>query len=216
MQLDEDEENEYVEYTGKTIQACDSLKSERPRLLEAEINPRMPAWVESDSEVLEEVWASEVVEVLGFEEEKDSKAIEGHLDEASQKKETDEHMIKMFCVTSPEGPKNETQHHVNVQKEPKSKRKVPLVLFIWGILKKIQKNHPPISTAEIECILYLSLDTVAGLVRKVWFDVHPNLFVGYVLVLSITMMVRLALVWRNKSTQSDSAKERQTSSEGTE
>ncbi|RXN13100.1 coiled-coil domain-containing protein 106-like [Labeo rohita] len=90
----------------------------------------MPAWVESDSEVLEEVWASEVVEVLGFEKEKDSKAIEGHLDEASQKKETDEHMIKMFCVTSPEGPKNETQHHVNVQKEPKSKRKVPLVLFI--------------------------------------------------------------------------------------
>ncbi|RXN21889.1 pollen-specific leucine-rich repeat extensin 1 isoform X2 [Labeo rohita] len=71
----EDEENEYVEYTGKTVQACDLLKSERPRLLEAEINTRMPAWLESGSEVLEEVWASEVVEVLGFEEEKDSKAI---------------------------------------------------------------------------------------------------------------------------------------------
>ncbi|RXN37779.1 mediator of RNA polymerase II transcription subunit 15-like protein [Labeo rohita] len=51
----EDEENEYVQYTGKTIRACDLLKSERPRLLEAEINSRMPAWVESDNEVLEEV-----------------------------------------------------------------------------------------------------------------------------------------------------------------
>ncbi|RXN10642.1 pollen-specific leucine-rich repeat extensin 1 isoform X2 [Labeo rohita] len=65
----------------------------------------------------EEVWASEVVKVLGSEEEKDFKAIEGHLDEASQKKEMDEHMMKLFCVTSPEGPKNETQHHVNVQPE---------------------------------------------------------------------------------------------------
>ncbi|RXN16687.1 zinc finger BED domain-containing 1-like protein [Labeo rohita] len=98
----EDEENEYVKYTGKTIRACDLSKSEHPRLLEAEINPRMPAWLESDSEVLEELWKSEVVEVLGFEEEKDSKAIEGNLDEASQKKETDEHLIKLFCVTSPE------------------------------------------------------------------------------------------------------------------
>ncbi|RXN33206.1 pollen-specific leucine-rich repeat extensin 1 isoform X2 [Labeo rohita] len=58
----------------------------------------------------------------------------------------DEHMKKLFCVTSPEGPKNETQHHVNVQKEPKSKRKVTLVLFIWAeekakkMEKKIQKE----------------------------------------------------------------------------
>ncbi|KAL0203012.1 hypothetical protein M9458_001030, partial [Cirrhinus mrigala] len=58
----EDEEDKYVEYTGKTIRACDLLKSERPRLLQAEINPRMPAWLESDCEVLEEVWASEMVE----------------------------------------------------------------------------------------------------------------------------------------------------------
>ncbi|RXN22988.1 pollen-specific leucine-rich repeat extensin 1 isoform X2 [Labeo rohita] len=132
----ENEENEYVQYTGKTIRVCDLLKSERPRLLEAEINSRMPAWVESDSEVLEEVWASEVVEVLGFEEEK--------LDEASQKKETDEHMMKLFCVTSIEGPKNETQHHVNVQKEPKSKRKVPLVLFIWAEEKAKKKEEKKI------------------------------------------------------------------------
>ncbi|KAI2664478.1 Filamentous hemagglutinin [Labeo rohita] len=136
----EDEENEYVEYTGKTLRACDLLKSERPRLLEAEINPRMPAWLESDSEVLEEVWASEVVEVLRFGEQKDdpdemgdSKTTEGHLDEASQKKkEMDAHMTKLFCVTSPEGPKNETLHHVNVQEETKSKRKVPLFLFTWA------------------------------------------------------------------------------------
>ncbi|RXN17811.1 pollen-specific leucine-rich repeat extensin 1 isoform X2 [Labeo rohita] len=52
----EDEENEYVEYTGKTIETCDLLKSERPRLLQAKMNPRMPAWLESDSEVLEEMW----------------------------------------------------------------------------------------------------------------------------------------------------------------
>ncbi|RXN14045.1 stress response NST1-like isoform X1 [Labeo rohita] len=137
----EDEENEYVEYTGKTIWGCDLLKSERLRLLEAEINPRKPAWLESDSEVLEEVWASEVVEVLGFKEEKDSKAIEGHLDEASQKKkEMDDDMMKLFCVTSPKGPKNETQHYVNVQKEPKRKKKVPLVLFIWAEDKAKKKE----------------------------------------------------------------------------
>ncbi|KAI2645423.1 putative manganese-dependent inorganic pyrophosphatase [Labeo rohita] len=93
----EDEENEYVQYTGKTIRACDLLKSERPRLLEAEMNPRMPAWLNSDSEVLEEVWASEVVE-----------------------------------------------HHVNVQKEPKSKRKVPLVLFIWTEEKAKKKEEKKI------------------------------------------------------------------------
>ncbi len=62
----EDEETEYVEYTGKTIRACDLSKSERPRPLEAEMKPRkMIAWLESDSEVLEEVWASEVVGVQG-------------------------------------------------------------------------------------------------------------------------------------------------------
>uniref|UniRef100_A0A672NA62 RBR-type E3 ubiquitin transferase n=1 Tax=Sinocyclocheilus grahami TaxID=75366 RepID=A0A672NA62_SINGR len=77
----EDEENEYVEYTGKTIRACDLLKSERPRPLEAEMNPRkMVAWLESENEVREEVWASEVVEVQGCEEDHpsevgDSKAI---------------------------------------------------------------------------------------------------------------------------------------------
>ncbi|KAI2665364.1 Filamentous hemagglutinin [Labeo rohita] len=140
----EDEENEYVEYTGKTIETCDLLKSERPRLLQAKMNPRMPAWLESDSEVLEEMWVSEVVEVLQFEKEKDSKAIEGHLDEASQKKkEMDEHMMKLFCVTSPEGPNNETQHHLNVQKEPKSK-KVPLVLFIWAEEKAKKKEEKKI------------------------------------------------------------------------
>uniref|UniRef100_A0A9J8D343 Uncharacterized protein n=1 Tax=Cyprinus carpio carpio TaxID=630221 RepID=A0A9J8D343_CYPCA len=146
----EDEENEYVEHTGKTIRACDLLKSECPRPLEAEVKPRqMVAWLESDSEVLEEVWASEVVEVQGCEEEKDnpgemgdSKAIEGHLDVASQKKkQMDEHMMKLFCVTSPEGPKNETQHNV---KEPKSKRKVSLVLFTWAEEKVKKKEEKKI------------------------------------------------------------------------
>ncbi len=148
----EDEETEYVEYTGKTIQACDLSKSERPRPLEAEMKPRkMIAWLESDSEVLEEVWVSEVVEVQGFEEVKDnpdemgdSKAIEGHLDDASQKNELDQHMMTLFCVTSPEGPKNETQHKVNVQEEPKSKRKVPLFLFIWAEEKAKKKEEKKI------------------------------------------------------------------------
>ncbi|KAF4100495.1 hypothetical protein G5714_018691 [Onychostoma macrolepis] len=148
----EDEETEYVEYTGKTIRACDLSKSERPRPLEAEMKPRrMVAWLESDNEVLEEVWASEVVEVQGCEDEKanpdemgDSKVIEGHLDDASQKKELDEHMMKLFCVTSPEGPKNETQHNVNVQEEPKSKRKVPRFLFTWAEEKAKKKEEKKI------------------------------------------------------------------------
>ncbi|KAI2645132.1 Solute carrier organic anion transporter family member 4C1 [Labeo rohita] len=88
--LTEDEENEYVQYIGKTIRVCDLLKSERLRLLEAEVNSRMPAWVESDSEVLEEVWASEVVEVLGFEEEK--------LDEASEKGDGNDPKLKHLLI----------------------------------------------------------------------------------------------------------------------
>uniref|UniRef100_A0A8C1SM74 Uncharacterized protein n=1 Tax=Cyprinus carpio TaxID=7962 RepID=A0A8C1SM74_CYPCA len=134
----EDEETEYVEYTGKTIRGCDLPKSECPRLLEAEMKPRqMVAWLESDCEVLKEVWASEVVEVQGREKDYpkevgDSKAIQGHTDVASQKKkELDEHMMKLFCVTSPEGPKNETQQKVIIQEEQTSKRKVALVLFTW-------------------------------------------------------------------------------------
>ncbi|KAL0166413.1 hypothetical protein M9458_038257 [Cirrhinus mrigala] len=107
----EDEENEYMEYTGKTIRACDLL---------------------NDNEVLEEVRASEVVEVLGFEEEKDdpnemgdSKATEGHLDEASQnKKEMDEHMKLMRPSTI--------------------KRKVPLVLFTWAEEKAKKKEEKKI------------------------------------------------------------------------
>uniref|UniRef100_A0A672RNV4 Uncharacterized protein n=1 Tax=Sinocyclocheilus grahami TaxID=75366 RepID=A0A672RNV4_SINGR len=146
----EDEETEYVEYTGKTFRACGLPKSESPRPLEAEMKPRpMLAWLESDCEVLEEVWASEVVEVQGFEEVRDnpdemgdSKAIEGHLDDA--KKEMDEHMMKLYCVTSPEGPKNETQHNVNVQQEPKSKRKVPLFLFTWAGEKAKKKEQKKI------------------------------------------------------------------------
>uniref|UniRef100_A0A672RFY7 Uncharacterized protein n=1 Tax=Sinocyclocheilus grahami TaxID=75366 RepID=A0A672RFY7_SINGR len=59
----EDEETEYVEYTGKTFRACDLPKSEHLRLLEAEMKPRqMIAWLESDCEVLKEVWSSEVEE----------------------------------------------------------------------------------------------------------------------------------------------------------
>lgn len=76
-----------------------------------------------------EAWASEVVEVQEFEEEEcdpsemeDSKAIQGHLDDSSQIDE----LMKFFCVSSPDGPKNETQHNVKGQK--KYKRKVPLVL----------------------------------------------------------------------------------------
>uniref|UniRef100_A0A8C1E5C5 Uncharacterized protein n=1 Tax=Cyprinus carpio carpio TaxID=630221 RepID=A0A8C1E5C5_CYPCA len=149
----EDEETEYVEYTGKTIRACDLPKSKRPRPLEAEMKPRqMVAWLKSDSEVLEKVWASEVVEVQGFEKVKDnpnemgdSKAIEGPLDDASQKKkELDEHMMKLFGVTSPEGPKNKTQHNVNVQQELKSKRKVPLFLFTWAEEKAKKKEEKKI------------------------------------------------------------------------
>uniref|UniRef100_A0A672RFX7 Uncharacterized protein n=1 Tax=Sinocyclocheilus grahami TaxID=75366 RepID=A0A672RFX7_SINGR len=136
----EDEETEYVEYTGKTFWACDLPKSESPRTLEAEMKPRkMIAWLESNCEVLEEVW------VKNPDEMGDSKAIEGHLDDASQKnKEMDEHMMKLFCGTSPEGPKNETQHNVNVQQKPKSKRKVPLFLFTWAEEKAKKKEQKKI------------------------------------------------------------------------
>ncbi|XP_059411408.1 uncharacterized protein LOC132144869 [Carassius carassius] len=144
----EDEETEYVEYTGKTIRVCDLPKYELPRPLEAEMKPRrMVAWLESDCDMLEEVWASEVVEVQGFEDVKDntdemgdSNAIEGTLDDSSQKKELDKHMMKLFGVASPEGPKNETQHNVNVQQEPKSKRKLPLFLFNWAEEKAKKKE----------------------------------------------------------------------------
>uniref|UniRef100_A0A671RRF7 Uncharacterized protein n=1 Tax=Sinocyclocheilus anshuiensis TaxID=1608454 RepID=A0A671RRF7_9TELE len=138
----EDEETEYVEYTGKTFWACDLPKSESPRPLEAEMKPRqMIAWLESDCEVLEEVWeVKDNPDEMG-----DSKAIEGHLDDASQKnKEMDEHMMKLFCVTSPEGPKNETQHNVNVQQKPKSKRKMPLFLFTWAEEKAKKKEQKKI------------------------------------------------------------------------
>lgn len=149
----EDEETEYVEYTGKTIRACDLPKSELPRPQEAEMKPRrMVAWLESDCDMLEEVWASEVVEVQGFEDVKDntdemgdSNAIEGTLDDSSQKKEElDKHMMKLFGVASPEGPKNETQHNVNVQQEPKRKRKLPLVLFSWAEEKAKKKKEKKI------------------------------------------------------------------------
>ncbi|XP_059411263.1 uncharacterized protein LOC132144722 [Carassius carassius] len=143
----EDEETEYVEYTGKTIRACDLPKSELPRPLQAEMKPRrMVAWLESDCEVLKEVWSSEVVEVQGFEKDDskevgDSKAIQGHTAVASKKKEElDDHMVKLFCVTSSEGPKNETQQKVNIQEEQTSKRKVALVLFTW-VEDKIKKKE---------------------------------------------------------------------------
>ncbi|KAK2886890.1 hypothetical protein Q8A67_015118 [Cirrhinus molitorella] len=111
----EDEENEYVEYTGKTIQ--------RPQLLEARINPRMAAWVESDSELLEEV-----VEDQGFEEDSndsnETQAIQGHSD--------------VTCITSP---KNETQQHVNIQGEPQRKTKVSLFLLTWVEEKAKEKEE---------------------------------------------------------------------------
>ncbi|ROL51067.1 hypothetical protein DPX16_14598 [Anabarilius grahami] len=141
----EDEENEYVEYTGKTYQVSDLLKSGRPQTSEAEIKPRkMVAWLEKDSEVQEEAWESEVVEVQGFEEEDtsemgDSRVIQGH---ASQKTEIDELTMKLFCVTSPDGPKNETQHTVNIQ--DKSKSKVPLFLFTWAEEKTKKKEEKKI------------------------------------------------------------------------
>ncbi|XP_026145959.1 titin-like [Carassius auratus] len=147
----EDEETEYVEYTGKTIRACDLPKYELPRPQEAEMKPRrMVAWLESDCDMLEEVWASEVVE--GSEDVKDntdemgdSNAIEGTLDDSSQKKEElDKHMMKLFGVASPEGPKNETQHNVNVQQEPKRKRKLPLVFFSWAEEKAKKKKEKKI------------------------------------------------------------------------
>ncbi|KAK7139061.1 hypothetical protein R3I93_016245 [Phoxinus phoxinus] len=62
----EDEENEFVEYKGRTIRASTLLKSERPQMSEAEMKPRkMVAWQEKDSEVQEEAWVSEGVEVQG-------------------------------------------------------------------------------------------------------------------------------------------------------
>ncbi|ROJ66272.1 hypothetical protein DPX16_16535 [Anabarilius grahami] len=136
----EDEESEYV-----TFWASDFLKSERPQMPEVERKPRkMVAWLENDSEVQEEVWECEVVGVQGFEEEDpsemgDSSAIQGH---ASEKTELDELSIKLFCVTSPDGPKNETQHTVNIQE--KCKRKVPLFLFTWAEEKAKNKEEKKI------------------------------------------------------------------------
>ncbi|ROJ66269.1 hypothetical protein DPX16_16532 [Anabarilius grahami] len=133
----EDEESEYV-----TFWASDFLKSERPQTPEAERKPRkMVAWLEKDSEVQEEAWECEVVDVQGFEEEDpsemgDSSAIQGH---ASEKTELDELSMKLFCVTSPDGPKNETQHTVNIQE--KCKRKVPLFLFTWAEEKAKNKEE---------------------------------------------------------------------------
>ncbi|XP_039544289.1 vegetative cell wall protein gp1-like [Pimephales promelas] len=128
----EDEENVYVEDTGKSILASDLQSECSLTPTEAEIKPRkMIAWLEKDSEVQEEAWPSEVEEIKRFKEEDhhnemgDSKAIQGYSDEASR---IDEHMRRLFCVASPDGPKNETQHKVNVQK---CKRKVPLFLFNW-------------------------------------------------------------------------------------
>ncbi|KAK9977898.1 hypothetical protein ABG768_019681 [Culter alburnus] len=133
----EDEENEYV-----TFPASDFLKSERPQTPEAEMKPRkMVAWLEKDSEVQEEVWECKVVDVQGFEEEDpseigDSSAIQG---DASPKTEQDELSMKLFCVTSPDCPKNETQHTVNIQE--KCKRKVPLFLFTWAEEKAKNKEE---------------------------------------------------------------------------
>ncbi|XP_059411407.1 uncharacterized protein LOC132144868 [Carassius carassius] len=131
----EDEETEYVEYTGKTIRVCDLPKSELPRPLEAEMKPRrMVAWLESDCDMLEEVWASEGVEVHGFEDMKDntdemgdSNAIEGTLDDSSQKKEElDKHMMKLFGVASPEEEKAKKKEK-KIQKE-KERREKELLL----------------------------------------------------------------------------------------
>ncbi|XP_048009673.1 uncharacterized protein LOC125243872 [Megalobrama amblycephala] len=139
----EDEENEYVEYTGKTFRASDLLKSARPQTPEAQIKQRkIIAWLEKDSEMPEEAWESEVVEVQEFEEEDpsemgDSSAIQGH---ASQK--TDELTMKLFYVTSPDGPKNDTQHTVNVQE--KCKRKAPPFLFTWAEEKAKKKGEKKI------------------------------------------------------------------------
>ncbi|KAK9969595.1 hypothetical protein ABG768_027756 [Culter alburnus] len=133
----EDEESEYM-----TFWASDFLKSERPQMPEAEMKPRkMFAWLEKDSEVQEEAWECEVEEVQGFEEEDpsemgDSSAIQGH---ASEKTELDELSMKLSCVTSPDGPKNETQHTVNIQE--KCKRKVPLFLFTWAEEKAKNKEE---------------------------------------------------------------------------
>ncbi|ROJ66273.1 hypothetical protein DPX16_16536 [Anabarilius grahami] len=133
----EDEESEYV-----TFWASDFLKCERPQTPEAERKPRkMVAWLEKDSEVQEEVWECEVVDVQGFEEEDpsemgDSSAIQGH---ASEKTELDELSMKLFCVTSLDGPKDETQHTVNIQE--KCKRKVPLFLFTWAEEKAKNKEE---------------------------------------------------------------------------
>ncbi|XP_067277440.1 uncharacterized protein [Pseudorasbora parva] len=135
----EDDESEYVAFTGNTFWASDLVKSERSQIPELEKKPRlMVAWMEKDCEVQEEVWADEVVEVQEFVEEEgdpsemgDAHAIQGHLDDAFQFDER---------VDSPEGPQNETQDNATVQKT--CKRKGPLVLFTWAVkkAKKIQEK----------------------------------------------------------------------------
>ncbi|KAK7124730.1 hypothetical protein R3I94_018948 [Phoxinus phoxinus] len=138
----EDEENEYVEYTGKTIRTIDLLKSKRPQAPEAEMKPRKTfAWLEKDTEVQEEAWADEVEEVQEFKEEEgdpsemgDSTAIQGHSDDDSH---IDELTMKLVCESSTDGPENEIQNNVNVQK--KYKRKVTFVLFTW-VEEKVKKR----------------------------------------------------------------------------
>ncbi|KAK9953969.1 hypothetical protein ABG768_016081 [Culter alburnus] len=166
----EDEENEYV-----TFPANDFLKSERPQTPEAEMKPRkMVAWLEKDSEVQEEAWECKVVDVQGFEEEDssemgDSSAIQGH---ASEKTELDELSMKLFCVTSPDCPKNETQHTVNIQE--KCKRKVPLFLFTWAEEKAKNKEEKKIikEKERREKELLLEHYTNDPKLKHLWINKH--------------------------------------------
>jgi len=61
----------------------------------------------------------------------DSKAIKGHSDD------DDSQISEELTITSTDGPENETQHNVNVQK--KCKRKKPFVLFTW-VEEKVKKR----------------------------------------------------------------------------
>lgn len=119
-----DFENVETEHVEQSIGSCGLLKSEHSQMLEAEMSP-MAAWMEVTLQK-KEAWASQELEVK-----------RGEFEDTTQKKEAEdliEKIIKLFRVTSPDGPKNKTKSNV---KAPKGKRKL---LFRW-IEEKFKKKE---------------------------------------------------------------------------